>query len=138
MAAVTDDVFALEVSRMSKRLELVRSPTYWAVEAIRFAWYLIGSVLVVPWLLVWPAVVGWAAWLMAGGDAAAALRLLRADFPEVIAWFYVFGAAAQSLTVLGTRPYESELQRRLQAHEFSWRNDRERARRGIPPREGGP
>lgn len=134
MVAATEDMLGTQASFHAKRLEILRSPSYWAWECLRFIGYALGSVVLVPWLLVWPAVVMWAAWMMAGGSLNDAAEMLTTGSPKVLAWVYVAGSFAQSLTIVGSRPYESELSRRLAAWEITRWAQEERARRGFPPR----
>jgi hypothetical protein len=136
MVAATDDILGRRTRYVLKRIELRRSPTYWLCEVCRFLGYALGSVVLLPWLVVWPAVVVWAAWLMAGGSLAGAATLLTTDSPDVLAWIYLAGSFAQSLTIIGSRPYESELSRRMNAWEITYRADQERLRRGHPLRRG--
>lgn len=132
MVTATDDVLSPRTLYLLARIKLRSSPSYWAWECARFATYVLGSVVLVPWLIVWPAVVLWAAWMMAGGSLVGAADLLTTNSPDVLAWIYVVGALAQSLTIIGARPYESELSRRLTAWEITHRAERERARRRGP------
>lgn len=127
-----DDVLGFRTRYTLKRIRLRSSVSYGAWECARFTAYVLGSVVLVPWLIVWPAVVLWAAWMMAGGSLVGAADLLTTNSPDVLAWIYVVGALAQSLTILGARPYESELSRRLTAWTITERAADERVRRGLP------
>lgn len=136
MVVASQDVLPAAVEYHTKRLELLHSPSYWLWECLRFLGYTVGSVVLVPWLLVWPAIVVWAAWMMAGGSLHGAAELLTTGSPEFLAWLYIAGAFGQSLTIIGSRPYESELSRRLTAWEITRNAQAERVRRGFPPRRG--
>lgn len=108
-----------------QRRKLLRDPSVWAMEFVRLLFYVLARVIAVPWLLIWPAVVFWVLWVSVGFDAAQVGLLLQDSIGPQIGWIYVIGASVHSLTAIGCRPYESEVERRLDAYMLHWQ-----ARRG--------
>lgn len=108
-----------DVERDARRT-LLRDPKVWRIELLRISAYLFGRVLAVPWLLVWPALVFWLLWARAGFDLGQIGHDGQAASWAWMAWIYGLGATLHSLTVLGVRPYESEVERRLKAYMDFW------------------
>ena len=97
------------------RQELRWSPKVWAFEVPRFVAYLFGRVTFVPWCLVWPALTVWLIWWTEDVGARGAIEIFANGPDRVYAWIYVIGALFHSLAIVGSDPYERELERRVRA-----------------------
>jgi hypothetical protein len=102
------------------RRELRRSPKVWAWEGARLALYVLGRVVFTPWCLVWPAVTVWLIGWMEGVGARAAIEIFAAGPDRAYAWVYVIGALVHSLAIMGSDPYEWEIDRRVRARVLNY------------------
>jgi hypothetical protein len=99
----------------SARKELRRSPAMWAWESARLSLYVMGRVVFTPWCLVWPAVTVWLIWWIEDVGARGAIEIFAASPDRAYAWIYVIGALIHSLAIMGSDPYEWEIDRRVRA-----------------------
>lgn len=97
------------------RKELRRSPSMWLFEVTRLSWYVLCRVVFVPWCLVWPAVTVWLIWWVEAVSVRTAIEIFAASPGRSYAWFYVLGATFHSLLIVGSDPYEWEIERRVRA-----------------------
>lgn len=121
MAAVLEDPLDSFNVRLAARRKWLRSPAMWMMEALRFSLYLVGSV-VVPWLLVWPAIILWVLIIANIGDVRLTATALLSSLDQELVWAYFIGATMHSLTLFGARPYAREIDRRVEAAFSSWCN----------------
>jgi len=117
----------------SARHELRRSPVVWGWESARLAMYVGCRVLFVPWCLVWPALTVWLIWWCHGVDGRTAIELFAAGPDRTYAWIYVVGAIIHSLAIMGSDPYEWEIDRRVNAKVLAWANRKRRLGVSIAP-----
>ena len=129
---------APEVVERAQRRRLMRDPTVWSIELARFFFYVCARVIAIPWLLVWPAVVFWILWVSGGFEFAQVSVALQFRVGAPIAWTYVIGATLHSLTTIGWRPYETEVDRRLEAYMMRWYAGRRWLERNTCPISSAP
>ena len=119
-----------DVAAEVKRCALERDPRVWAAEALRVGGFLLVRVLIVPWALIWPAVIGWIRLCVSDGDLTAALEW---PVSAGLLGLYVVAASLHSATVWSRWEYESEVSRRLTIYMTHWhaeaRRNRDRCRR---------
>jgi hypothetical protein len=120
------------------RRELRRSPKVWAWETSRLALYVLGRVVFAPWCLVWPAVTVWLIWWGEDVGAKAAIQIFAAGPDRTYAWIYVLGAIFHSLAIVGSDPYEWEIDRRVRAQVLNYSTRTRWIRRPDPVRASAP
>ncbi|MGH7484218.1 MAG: hypothetical protein ACREMY_01270 [bacterium] len=124
---------AAEVVERAQRRRLMRDPQIWGIELARLFFYVCARIIAIPWLLVWPAVIFWILWVAAGFDVTEVGYALQTRLGAPIAWTYVIGATLHSLTSIGWRPYQSEVERRLEAYMLRWYASRAWLERNAHP-----
>lgn len=119
------------------RRALRRSPTVWVWECTRLSLYVLGRVVFMPWCLVWPALTVWFIWWAEDVGAREAIEIFATGPDRAYAWLYVVGAAVHSLAIIGSDPYEWEIDRRVRARVLTHANKsrwvKRQATPAIPP-----
>jgi hypothetical protein len=113
------------------RRALRKSPKVWAWEFARLALYVLGRVIFTPWCLVWPALTVWLIWWAEGISAREAIELFAAGPDRAFAWIFVIGATVHSLAIVGSDPYEWEIDRRVRARLLTLATRARRAGREV-------
>ena len=121
-----------------KRAQLRRTPSVWMVDFLRRALFIGTRVVAVPWLLIWPALIGWVRIIAAHGELGTGLST---PLNTTLLAVYGLGALLHSLTVLAHWRHESEVARRLDAYMLHWPANERRhrnpcRRRGDRPSDG--